>query len=78
MTLRTEVDSGDLRRGLEAVRDLLARKLSRPGDQPIAPMARVLVDVMARIDALPDTERQSTVDDLTHRRAARRQAATGS
>ena len=54
--------TGDRRASLEALRDLLARQLR---------------EVMAELDALPNPNEKSPVDELTRKRDARRSKAAG-
>ncbi len=67
------VTSGDLRKGLEALRDFLAERLENAEPKSVAPIAKQLADVMKELDSLPGEE-ASQVDDLAERRAARRAA----
>lgn len=65
------IATGDIREQLTSLRDLLADRLAEAEPRESAPLARQLVDVLARIAALPGEEK-STLDDLTARRAKRR------
>ena len=79
MDLVEAMASGDLRVQLTAMRDHLAGQLRdcRRADAT-APIARQLQAVVTQLEALPNSERESAVDDLAAARAARRAAAAGS
>lgn len=71
------VATGKRRESLEALRDHLARELENaPAGIAIGPIAKELRTVMLELESLPDAK-ESTVDDLAKRRAARRAAAAG-
>ena len=73
---------GDYRASLEALRAVLADRLMVAADDPrrlihVAPIAKQLSDVLARIESLPNAERASVSDDLRARRASRRSVSEG-
>ena len=70
--LTKAVASGDLRKSLEALRDLLAARLEGAEARESAALARQLHEVLLRIAALPVKEK-SKLDELAKRRT-RRQA----
>lgn len=74
---RAETPS-DYEARLLALRDLLTASLDDCQPYSRAPLARQLVDVLARLDALHPPEVTDRVDDLAAARAARRaKAAAG-
>jgi hypothetical protein len=70
----TEVESGDRRRGLEAMRALLARKLEEAPARDLAALSRRLMQVMEELESLgnadPDDGALSAEDELAQRRDA--------
>lgn len=74
----TDITEGDFAVQLKAVRDHLAERLPSVSALHVAPIARVLVDVLTKLDEMPDAAGGSVADDLAARRADRRQKATGS
>ena len=71
------MSSGDQRRALEALRDRLIDGVLAATDRKLihlAPVAKQLVDVLDRIEALEPAQGDE-LDDLVARRAARRAAA---
>jgi len=67
-----EIRSGDLRRALAALRDLLAAELAVKTGSGVPALARVLLDVLGDIGKLPSEEpRRSIADDLKEMREAR-------
>lgn len=88
-TVSEAAASGDRRRALEALRDRLAAEVERVADEgfcveckrgssSIAPVAKQLRDVLDALDAMPESEGSSVVDDLAARRAERKARAAGS
>ena len=88
-TVKEAAASGDRRRALEALRDRLAAEVERVADEgfcveckrgssSIAPVAKQLRDVLDALDAMPESEGSSVVDDLAARRAERKARAAGS
>jgi len=73
--LPEEVASGDLRRSLVALRDVLAVTLTEAEPRERAPLARQLTVVLERIAAIPEAEEESLTDELRRRREARRRGA---
>lgn len=65
---------GDRRASLVALRDHLARTLET-ADRDHASLARQLREVIREIDELPSLQQESTLDEITNRRAARRAKA---
>ena len=78
------ITTGDLRKQLTAVRDELAIRFGPDlRADAVAPVGRLLVDVLVKLDELPDDAKGSKTDDLSKRRADRRASvkhdeATGS
>lgn len=74
--LVAEVESGDRRRGLEALRRKLAEELSRDGlsAREVAQLAGRLREVIADIAALPVEREGTPLDELEERRKAREAA----
>lgn len=71
--LRDVVASGDRVKSLEAMRDLLASRLSAAQyDKDVAPLSKRLDEVMAELAALSPPKRESRVDELAAERAKRR------
>ena len=66
-----EVGSGDRRRGLVALRDVLAVSIAEAEPDKRAPLARQLALVLKEIDELPAVRGASSLDQLASRRAAR-------
>jgi hypothetical protein len=62
-----EVESGDRRRGLLALRSLLARSLEEAPPRDLAALSRRLMQVMEELEALGDDGGE---DELGQRRAA--------
>ena len=75
-TLPDVVADGDRRASLVALRDHLARTL-QDTDRDHASLARQLREVIREIDELPPLQQESTVDEISNRRAARRAKAAG-
>lgn len=69
------VQSGDDRKSLIAIRDVLAKRLDEAEPRESAAIARQLVDVIGRIRMLPGEEK-SDLDDLADRRKKRRAAVS--
>jgi hypothetical protein len=65
----------DFETRLLALRDLLTSSLEDCPPYSRAPLARQLVDVLGRLEALHPPEVKNRVDDLAAARAARRAAA---
>lgn len=63
--------------GLEHLRTRLEEELSAAEGRDVAPLARELRMVLAEIDSLPDDRKESPVDQLAQKRAARRKKAAG-
>lgn len=76
MTLIDAAASGDRRSVLEQLRSVLAVSIVEVDPDKRAPLAKQLRDTLAELDALPDGKEDSTSDDLTARRNARRAAST--
>lgn len=66
-----EVCSGDRRRGLEALRAVLAASIECCEPREVAPLARQLQLVMKDLDELPAVKEVSFIDSLAARRADR-------
>ena len=73
-TLADVVADGDRRAALVALRDHLARELQN-AERDVPALARQLRDVIREIDELPSLQQESTLDDLSTRRDARRAKA---
>ena len=71
--MRDAASSGDLRRQLEALRDLLAARLESATPGETASLARQFAEVARAIADLPAKEK-SNLDDLVARRDKRRAA----
>ncbi len=69
--LESVVASGDVRRSLEAVRDVLASRLAGAEPRESAALAKALAELVLKLDALPGEEK-SDLDDLADRRLRRR------
>lgn len=67
--------SGPYLERLVALRDLLAERLIIAGPRDVAPIAKQLADVDARIEELSVPEETDGVDEIAERRAARRAEA---
>lgn len=67
--------SGNYIERLIALRTLLADRLERAGSRDVAPLAKQLADVDARIEELSVPEETDGVDEIAQRRAARRAEA---
>lgn len=63
---------GNYTERLSALRDLLAVRLENASARDVAPIARQLADVDARLEALSIPEESDQVDEIAQRRAARR------
>lgn len=75
MALIQEVESGDRRRGLEALRSVLVRAIAAgPEPRDLAALSRRLEVVMAELDALGAGKEASKADELRARRADREAA----
>lgn len=61
---------------LVALRDLLADRLERAGARDVAPIAKQLSDIDARLEELTVPEESDGVDEIAKRRLARRAEAT--
>ena len=68
----TEVESGDRKRGLLALRALLARRLEDAPPRDLAALSRRLMTVMEELEQLgdDDADKPSAEDELAERRAA--------
>ncbi len=77
-SLPAVVATGDRRKSLEAVRDLLADRLIEAGTREAATIAKELRNVMAELYSLPGEREGSKSDELAARRDRRRAAAQGS
>jgi hypothetical protein len=75
MSIVDEAGSGDQVRALTALRDKLAAELDAMVGKDCAPLARALVAVLEKLNALGVSREESAVDDLAARRTARRAAA---
>jgi hypothetical protein len=82
------VQTGDRRQSLEALRDRLATELERVaedgfcleckrGSSSVAPLAKQLSDVLARLDEMPAEVKGTPLDELARRRADREPGAAG-
>lgn len=67
--------SGTYIERLAALRALLAERLERAGPRDVAPIAKQLADVDARLEELTVPEETDGVDEIAERRAARRAEA---
>ena len=67
--------SGPYIERLIALRELLAERLHAAGARDVAPIAKQLADVDARIEELSVPEETDGVDEITQRRLARRAEA---
>lgn len=67
--------SGHYIERLVALRDLLAQRLVVAAPRDVAPIAKQLADVDARIEELSVPEEADGVDEIAERRAARRAEA---
>ena len=77
--LAAEVGSGDRRRGLEALRDVLARTITEAEPGQVAALAGRLAAVMAELDQFPSSVAGASAQDQLKERRAKRLAgaATG-
>lgn len=76
MTTVDEIGSGDERRALIAMRDVLAQHLLTAESSVVAQVAARLQAVVKRLAELDDTTTEvSTSDEIARRREARRSAA---
>jgi hypothetical protein len=75
--LREAVAGGDDRVALESVRDALAGSMEMAAPNEMAALSKQLVDVLARIAALP-AQKVSAVDDIANQRARRKAVAPDS
>lgn len=75
MGLSDALASGDRRTALEALREHLAARLETAPDNVAAPIAGQLVKVMQELEALPEPEEGTALDELTKRRARRASAS---
>jgi len=64
------ISSGDYRTSLEALRDKVASDLGEVDGCHVAPLAKQLQDILAKLDTMKPAE-TSKVDDLAKRRAER-------
>lgn len=75
---RTEVESGDRRRGLLALRDVLAGRIAAgPDDRDLASLSIRLERVLAQLDELGGIPDEEIHDDLAAKRQAKLSAASG-
>lgn len=72
--LTVAASSGNRRKALEELRDLLARELERAPVDCVASLALRLTDVLKQLDALAAPKGASKHDEIAARRAARRGA----
>jgi hypothetical protein len=73
--LTESVAAGDRPKALRDLANVLAEQIAQPdGKQPLAPLGKLLAEVLREIDQLPQAK-GSKLDDLTARRAARRTTA---
>jgi hypothetical protein len=75
MALTDDVASGDRRRALEAMRDVLAEHMTAAESSVVAQVAARLQAVLDAIDALPAEAGASRVDELRRQREARKTKA---
>lgn len=75
MALTDEIQSGDRRRALEAMRDALADHMATAESSVVAQIAARLQAVLDAIDALPTESGTSRVDELRRQREARKSKA---
>lgn len=69
------VTSGDRRKALTALRDLLTYRLAGcKSERDIASLSKQLMDVLKELDGVPNPQERSAVDEVAERRAARRGA----
>lgn len=69
--------SGDRRRALEELRDLLAESLEAVDEKYRAPLAKQLRETIAELESLP-VKGGSKVDELSQRRKRRKAGASDS
>ena len=70
--------TGDRRKTLERLRQELATEIdAKPGARDLAALSRQMQQVLAELDGLSGSKKESKVDDLAARRAARRADAKG-
>ena len=69
--LLTIVQVGNLRKSLEAIRDLLAERLAECDTKESAGVAKQLVAVLKELDSLPNENEVTLSGDLARRYAAR-------
>jgi hypothetical protein len=74
---KEDVGTAEHRKGLEALRDVLTKRLAEAGNRDTAPIAGQLRAVLKELAALPAVTEASAVDDLAAKRARRRAASTG-
>jgi len=76
MGVRDAAATGDRRKTLEALRDLLAEELeSGVAAVGLASAAKQLADIVRELDSMPGAHPDSKSDELEKKRAARREAA---
>lgn len=75
--LSSAVGTGDRRRALRALRDVLARTIEDAEPREVAALSRQLALVLKELDELPAAKGASSFDDLASRRAARKSTASG-
>lgn len=75
-SLSQVVADGDRRASLVALRDHLARALETAEGHGTAALAKQLADVLRELDQI-EPAKESRLDDLRARRAARESATTG-
>lgn len=77
--LHDAVTSGQRIRSLEALRDYLSARLQATVDErSVAPIAKMLADVMRELADIKPAEEASPIDDLASKRATRRKKAQAS
>ncbi len=74
--LREVVAQGDIRASLTALRNRLAEQIDGAKyAKDVAPLSQRLVEVLERLEQLPDPGKVDTVDEFTTRRDQRRAEA---
>lgn len=73
MTFKEEIESNDVRRQMEAIRDRLTLEIEGcDSPRDLAPLTRQLVEVVTQLAALPSSIEESEADQVAARRRARR------
>ena len=73
MTFKKEIESNEIRRQLEAIRDRLTEEIERcDSARELAPLTRQLTEVVTQLAELPVAREESEADQIAAKRRARR------